>query len=79
MGTVQVMENFYYSANSFRKGSYIDFSIICLKHRYILCGSLPTKKAIRWPLPCNFLAILIIQYYIIFEDAFPLKVAGCFI
>lgn len=43
MRTVQVMENFYYSANSFRKGSYIDFSIICLKHRYILCG-FPKKK-----------------------------------
>ena len=44
MRTVQVMENFYYSANSFRKGSYIDFSIICLKHRYILCGSPPPQK-----------------------------------
>ena len=53
MRNVQVMENFYYSDNSFRKGSYIDFSIICLKHRYILCGFQKKKKAIRSPLPCN--------------------------
>ena len=51
MRNVQVMENFYYSDNSFRKGSYIDFSIICLKHRYILCGFQKKKKLSGRPFP----------------------------